>query len=220
MVISSASYPHQGAAGCSLWRLMTRTMLLGKFEDAIMSITCSLGHMASWSRGDTSQDTVSGKGKRSPSYSILKIPHRRSTSTSTLWVSPSFPISMTSSPWHLALLLGTGLLSKRLNFRRQSSMSSALASWFIASFGGFQSLYRGTPQIIHFNRIFHYKPSSYWGTPHFRKPPSCDLQTWMVEWLFSQWRARFELENECFFRWILANSSSWLNDFMSGKCHG
>jgi len=111
--------------------------------------------------------------------------------TSTLWVSPSFPISMTSSPWHLALLLGTGLLSKRLNFRRQSSMSSALASWFIASFGGFQSLYRGTPQIIHFNRMFHYKPSSYWGTPHFRKPPSCDLQTWMVEWLFSQWRARF-----------------------------
>ena len=38
-------------------------------------------------------------------------------STAPLWVSPP------------ALLLGTGLLSRRLNFRRQSSMSSALASW-------------------------------------------------------------------------------------------
>ena len=80
MVISSAPYPHQGAAGCSLWRLMTRTMLLGKFEDAIMSITCSLGTWRA-GHGEILQDTVSGKGKRSPSYSILKIPHRRSTST-------------------------------------------------------------------------------------------------------------------------------------------
>ena len=69
-----------------------------------------------------------------------------------------FPISMTSSPWLLALLLGTGLLSKRLNFRRQSSMSSALASWFIASFGGFQSLYRVPPKsstLIGFSIINH-----------------------------------------------------------------
>ena len=29
--------------------------------------------------------------------------------------------------------------------------------------GGFPKY--GYPQIIHFNRIFHYKPSSYWGTP-------------------------------------------------------
>ena len=31
----------------------------------------------------------------------------------------------------------------------------------------------GTPQLIHFNRIFYYKPSSYCGNPHgLRKPPS------------------------------------------------
>ena len=28
----------------------------------------------------------------------------------------------------------------------------------------------GVPQIIHFNGIFHYKPSSYWGTPIYRNP--------------------------------------------------
>jgi hypothetical protein len=30
----------------------------------------------------------------------------------------------------------------------------------------------GYPQIIPFHRIFHYKPSSYWGTLHFRNPSS------------------------------------------------
>jgi len=28
----------------------------------------------------------------------------------------------------------------------------------------------GYPQIIHFNRIFHYKPSSYWGSPILGNP--------------------------------------------------
>ena len=41
--------------------------------------------------------------------------------------------------------------------------------------GGF--LKWGYPQIIHFNRIFHYKQSSYWGSTilgihHFEKPPN------------------------------------------------
>ena len=32
------------------------------------------------------------------------------------------------------------------------------------------SINGGTPQIIDFNRIFHSKPSSYWGTPILRNP--------------------------------------------------
>ena len=41
-------------------------------------------------------------------------------------------------------------------------------SFFRSQFDGFQN--RGTV-IIHFNGIFHHKPTSYWGYPHFWKPP-------------------------------------------------
>jgi len=41
-------------------------------------------------------------------------------------------------------------------------------------FGGFYNdLHWGYPQIIHLNKIFHYKPSSYWGTPMTIETPIC-----------------------------------------------
>ena len=35
-------------------------------------------------------------------------------------------------------------------------------------------------QIIHFNRIFHYKPSSYWGTPISGPPPISGFSQWFT----------------------------------------
>ena len=36
------------------------------------------------------------------------------------------------------------------------------------------------PQIIHLNRIFHYKPSSYWGTPHVWNLPYRYNLSWNI----------------------------------------
>ncbi len=34
---------------------------------------------------------------------------------------------------------------------------------------------RENPQIIHFNRVFHYKPSILWAHPYFLETPTCRL---------------------------------------------
>jgi hypothetical protein len=45
-------------------------------------------------------------------------------------------------------------------------------------YGGFLKL--GYPQIIHFSRIFHYKPSSNWGTSIYGNP-HMDLGFWGMQ---------------------------------------
>ena len=56
----------------------------------------------------------------------------------------------------------------------EDARSMTGSSWQRSSLitGGFLS-HRGTPSYHPFiDGIFYYKPSIYWGTPHFRKPPT------------------------------------------------
>ena len=65
--------------------------------------------------------------------------------------------------------------------------------------GGF--LLRGVPPVIHFNGIFPYKPSSYWGTPLYGDPPNdLDLhQLNMMLWIEGCRILRNDRKNMCFF---------------------
>ena len=85
------------------------------------------------------------------------------------------PHVLTASTWFIDQPV---ILGDPEGSRSHRKMTSILAE----DMGG--SWNRGTPwypQIIHFSRIVHYKPSSYWGTP-LMETAICSILIYVVLW--------------------------------------